>query len=126
MELMSFFRRSDCARAIARAIARRAPDRRVRIMEICGTHTMAVHRHGLRAFLPENVQLVSGPGCPVCVTDPVTIDHAIALARYPGVHLVTFGDMFRVPGSEMSLDEARAAGARATIAASPLDALRVA
>jgi hydrogenase expression/formation protein HypD len=127
MEIVSAFRDPGRARALARAIARAAPhDRRIRIMEICGTHTVAVHRHGLKALLPENVELVSGPGCPVCVTDQVTIDHAIDLALYPKAHLVTFGDMFRVPGSAMSLDEARAHGARATAVASPREALRIA
>jgi hydrogenase expression/formation protein HypD len=126
MQLLTEFRRRDHAAGLRRALAAAAPARRVRLMEICGTHTMAVFRSGLRAFLPATVELVSGPGCPVCVTDARTIDLAIAHARDPEVHLVTFGDMLRVPGSSGSLEEARARGARVTVAVSPLDTLAAA
>jgi hydrogenase expression/formation protein HypD len=95
-------------------------------MEVCGTHTVAIHRCGLRALLPANVELVSGPGCPVCVTPIGYIDHAVALARTPGVILTTFGDLMRVPGSSSSLEGERAAGADVRVVMSPLDAVEIA
>ncbi len=97
-----------------------------RFMEVCGTHTMAISRAGLRPLLAPRVDLVSGPGCPVCVTADRDIDHAIALSRLPGVVLATFGDMMRVPGSEGNLAEATARGARVTVVYSPLEALKLA
>lgn len=95
----------------------------VRLMEVCGTHTMSIFRHGLRDMLPDQVQLISGPGCPVCVTPPGVIDGFIELASRPEVTVTTFGDMIRVPGANGSLAEARAAGARVEIVYSPMDAL---
>ena len=77
------------------------------IMEVCGTHTMAIARHGIRSFLPAGVKLISGPGCPVCVTEPGYIDAAIELARR-GALLATFGDLVAVPGSRSSLSRERA------------------
>lgn len=97
-----------------------------RFMEVCGTHTMAISRAGLRPLLAPQVDLVSGPGCPVCVTADRDIDHAIALSRLPGVVLATFGDMMRVPGSEGTLAEAAARGARVAVVYSPLEALKLA
>jgi hydrogenase expression/formation protein HypD len=94
-------------------------------MEVCGTHTVAIRRYGLQKLLPEAVQLVSGPGCPVCVTPDSYIDQAVALARQ-GVTIASFGDMLRVPGSRSSLEEERAAGADVRAVYSPLDALRIA
>lgn len=96
------------------------------LMEVCGTHTMAIHQHGLRALLPEQVRLVSGPGCPVCVTPIDYIDHAVALCRRPATIVATFGDLLRVPGSDSSLIEEQARGADIRIVYSPLDALAVA
>jgi hydrogenase expression/formation protein HypD len=95
-------------------------------MEVCGTHTMAVSRSGVRDLLPANVKLISGPGCPVCVTDTNYLDAAIELARRPGVIVATFGDLVRVPGSESSLERERAAGAQVRIVYSPADALALA
>ncbi|MGW8161458.1 MAG: hydrogenase formation protein HypD [Desulfobulbales bacterium] len=101
--------------------------RPLRIMEVCGTHTMAIFRHGIRTLLPQAVELVSGPGCPVCVTSAGDIDQIIELASVPGVTLTTFGDMLRVPGSKgKNLAEARAEGARVEIVYSPADALKIA
>jgi len=97
--------------------------RDVKLMEVCGTHTMAAFRSGLRQLLPESVRLVSGPGCPVCVTDPSYIDAAIDLAGHPDVIVATFGDLVRVPGSDSSLEQERAAGASVRIVYSPSDAL---
>jgi hydrogenase expression/formation protein HypD len=106
-------------------LARRVK-RDVTFMEVCGTHTMAVSRSGLRDLLPVNVKLISGPGCPVCVTDTNYIDAAIELARRPGVIMTTFGDLVRVPGSETSLEQERAKGADVRIVYSPSDALALA
>jgi len=97
----------------------------VTIMEVCGTHTMAVGRFGIRRVLPENVRLVSGPGCPVCVTPGAYIDNAARLARSPGITVATFGDMVRVPGIRASLEEARARGGRVIVVTSPLEVLRM-
>ena len=94
----------------------------LRIMEVCGTHTHEIFRLGIRKLLPPQVDLISGPGCPVCVTPVGFIDEAIWLAEH-GVTITTFGDLVRVPGTEGSLADARAAGARVQVVYSPLDAL---
>jgi hydrogenase expression/formation protein HypD len=96
-----------------------------KIMEVCGTHTVAIRRFGLQRLLPAGVKLVSGPGCPVCVTPDSFIDEAVALARQ-GVIIASFGDMLRVPGSRSSLEKERAAGADIRAVYSPLDALQIA
>jgi hydrogenase expression/formation protein HypD len=83
----------------------------VSLMEVCGTHTVAISRFGLRSMLPANLKLLSGPGCPVCVTPLSEIDYAIAVARTPDVIVTTFGDMMRVPGTDSSLEAERAEGA---------------
>jgi len=100
--------------------------RPVRIMEVCGTHTMSIFRHGIRSLLPESLTLLSGPGCPVCVTPASHIDAFIKAAHLPQVTIATFGDLIRVPGSEGSLATARAGGARVEIVYSPMDALTLA
>ncbi|MBR3690092.1 MAG: hydrogenase formation protein HypD, partial [Eggerthellaceae bacterium] len=96
------------------------------LMEVCGTHTVAIARNGIRALMPEGVRLASGPGCPVCVTSNHDIDKVIALARVPEVIITTFGDMTRVPGSSSSLLAEQAAGRDVRIVYSPLDALKIA
>ena len=96
--------------------------RNVKFMEVCGTHTMVAFRTGLRQLLPAGVQLTSGPGCPVCVTDTNYIDAAIELCRRPDVIVTTFGDLLRVPGTKSSLEHERAAGANVRIVYSPSDA----
>lgn len=100
--------------------------RPVRIMEVCGTHTMSIFRHGIRSLLPEGITLLSGPGCPVCVTPASHIDAFIKAADLPEVIVATFGDLIRVPGSKKSLAAARAEGARVEIVYSPMDALELA
>jgi len=100
--------------------------RPVRLMEVCGTHTVAIFRQGIRALLPEGVMLLSGPGCPVCVTSIRDVDAAIAISRQKGVILATFGDMMRVPGGKKSLLDAKAEGSDVRVVYSPLDALRIA
>ena len=94
----------------------------LRIMEVCGTHTHEIFRLGIRKLLPSQVELISGPGCPVCVTPVGFIDEAIWLAEH-GVTITTFGDLVRVPGTSGSLASARAAGARVQVVYSPLDAV---
>jgi hydrogenase expression/formation protein HypD len=95
-------------------------------MEICGGHTHTIYRHGIEHLLPTSVELVHGPGCPVCVIPMGRIDDAIAVAQAPGVIFTSFGDMMRVPGSRGSLLGAKAQGADVRIVYSPLDALRIA
>ncbi len=96
------------------------------IMEVCGTHTMAAARFGQKSLLPEPVQLISGPGCPVCVTAQADIDAFLALGDEPGVVLTSFGDMLRVPGSHTSLERRRAQGVAVRVVYSPLDAVELA
>ncbi|MBQ8967707.1 hydrogenase formation protein HypD [Ruminococcus sp.] len=100
--------------------------RPLRIMEVCGTHTHEIFRLGLRKLLPDNVELISGPGCPVCVTPVGFIDEAIWLALEKGCIITTFGDLIRVPGTEMPLAGARAKGAQVRPVYSPLDAVDMA
>ncbi len=95
-------------------------------MEVCGTHTMAIFRFGLRDILPENINLISGPGCPVCVTPNEFIDKAIALSRRKDISITTFGDMLKVPGSYSSLEKERAGGSSVKIVYSSMDALELA
>lgn len=96
------------------------------IMEVCGTHTMAIARFGIRSLLPPQVRLISGPGCPVCVTSQTDIDRMVAVSRLPEVVFCTFGDMVRVPGSKGSLAQARAGGADVRVVYSCLDAVDLA
>mgnify|MGYP001791695118 FL=1 len=97
-----------------------------RIMEVCGTHTMAISRQGIRQALPPELVLISGPGCPVCVTSNADIDRFIEISMLPGVIAATFGDMLRVPGTRMGLAQARGQGARVQIVYSTLDAVELA
>jgi hydrogenase expression/formation protein HypD len=98
----------------------------VKIMEVCGTHTVSIAKNGLRAVMPERVTLLSGPGCPVCVTANPDIDGAIELAKQPDVVVTTFGDMMKVPGSYSSLAKEKAEGRDVRIVYSPLDAIAMA
>ena len=110
----------------ARAILTQYHGKPLRIMEVCGTHTHEIFRLGLRSLLPEAITLLSGPGCPVCVTPVSYIDEAIFLALEKHVTITTFGDLLRVPGSTASLASARQKGADIAIVYSPLDALTLA
>ena len=98
----------------------------LRFMEVCGTHTVSIFRAGIRNILPPNVELVSGPGCPVCVTNDDFIDKAIAYSKIPDTIIATFGDMLKVPGSLSNLAEESANGANVQIIYSPLDCLKIA
>ena len=97
-----------------------------RLMEFCGGRTVAIFKHGLRQLLPDNIEMLSGPGCPVCVTSAADLDKAIALAKLPEVIVTSFGDMVRVPGSYSSLQTAKAEGANIKIVYSAQDALAIA
>jgi hydrogenase expression/formation protein HypD len=110
----------------ARAILDNYDGAPLRIMEVCGTHTHEIFRLGIRKLLPKQVSLISGPGCPVCVTPVGYIDEAVMLALEHGAVICTFGDLIRVPGTEMSLAGARAKGASVRPVYSPLDAVEYA
>jgi len=98
----------------------------VTIMEVCGTHTMSIYRYGLKDLLPQNVRLISGPGCPVCVTTQSRLEQAIAIASLPDLIFCTFGDMMRVPSAHGSLQDAMSEGAHVKMVNSPLEALDIA
>lgn len=119
------FRDSDTAQKMADILA--AYDgRAVRLMEVCGTHTMSISRYGIRGLMPEKIRLLSGPGCPVCVTPGFFIDSAIELSRESDVVIATFGDLMRVPGSCSSLLKEKAEGGDIRIVYSPLDCIKLA
>lgn len=99
---------------------------KLRIMEVCGTHTHEIFKLGIRNILPENIELISGPGCPVCVTEVGFIDMAVELALNHGAVICTFGDLIRVPGTKKSLADARSLGAQIKIVYTPLDAYKFA
>ena len=100
--------------------------RPVNLMEVCGTHTVAIFKHGIRDILPKNINLLSGPGCPVCVTPLKDVDTAIEISKLDNVIISTFGDMMKVPGSNQSLYQAQAEGASIRVVYSPMDALKIA
>ena len=125
MKFIDEFRDKDLVREIVRRIQSLAGGPAA-IMEVCGTHTMAAARFGLKSLLPEPVQLISGPGCPVCVTAQMDIDAFLALGDGPNVVLASFGDMFRVPGSRTSLERRRAEGLAVRLVYAPLDAVELA
>jgi hydrogenase expression/formation protein HypD len=120
------YRRPELIRALVKEIERSAGNQRLKIMEVCGGHTHAIYRHGIEDLLPASIDLVHGPGCPVCVIPMGRIDDAIAIARQPDVIFTTFGDMMRVPSSTGSLLNAKAEGADIRFVYSPLDALKLA
>ena len=125
MKYIDEYRDREKVEALAGLIHKTAT-KPIRLMEVCGGHTMSIHRFGIPALLPELVELVSGPGCPVCVTSRGFIDHAVALSRRKDVIITTYGDLIRVPGSTTSLDREKAAGADVRIVYSVLDALMIA
>ncbi|MCK4607357.1 MAG: hydrogenase formation protein HypD, partial [candidate division Zixibacteria bacterium] len=127
MRFLSEFRDPQAAKMLVRRIRKVADSLgEVSFMEVCGTHTMSIYRNGIRRLLPPNIRILSGPGCPVCVTPNAFLDRAIALARLPGVTIATFGDMMRVPGSTSSLEREHARGCDIRVVYSPIDALRIA
>jgi hydrogenase expression/formation protein HypD len=120
------YRDPVAARALVHHITELAGDGSFKFMEVCGGHTHTIYRHGIEHVLPGSVELVHGPGCPVCVIPMGRVDDAIAVAEHPGVIFTTFGDMMRVPGGHGNLLEAKARGADVRFVYSPLDALRLA
>jgi len=127
MRYVDEFRNADLARAVAAKIAALADgNRHYKIMEVCGGHTHTIYRHGIKDLLPPQVELVHGPGCPVCVLPMGRVDDGIAIAERPEVIFTCFGDMLRVPGSKGTLLEVKAEGADIRLVYSPLDALRIA
>ena len=125
MKHVDEYRDSALARVLVDGI-RQVADRPFKFMEVCGSHTVAIFKSGIRDLLPRNISLISGPGCPVCVTSVEDIDKAAAIAGMDGVVLATFGDMVRVPGSRVSLQKAKADGADVRVVYSPFDALKLA
>jgi hydrogenase expression/formation protein HypD len=119
----SEFRNPELVRALAREIREIPLKRPIRLMEVCGGQTHTIYRYQLRHLLPSNIRLISGPGCPVCVTPISYLDKALELCRRPDVELFTFGDLLRVPGSRGNLEQARAQGAKVHVAYSPFQAL---
>jgi hydrogenase expression/formation protein HypD len=120
------YRDPSAARALIERITVLAEGGRFKFMEVCGGHTHTIYRHGIEHVLPQSVELVHGPGCPVCVIPMGRVDDAIAVAGEPDVIFTSFGDMMRVPGSHGNLLEAKAKGADVRFVYSPLDALRIA
>ena len=125
MKYVQEYRDTSTAKTLFERIRKRSR-KTVKLMEFCGGHTVAIFRYGLRQLLPPNIQMLSGPGCPVCVTAATDLDKAIALAQLPGVTIASFGDMVRVPGSRSSLQQAKATGADVRIVYSAQDALAIA
>src|SRR5262245_61798343 len=121
------FRSGDLAKSLSEQIAGLVePGRHYKLMEVCGGHTHAIYKHGVEDLLPDEVELVHGPGCPVCVIPMGRQDDAIAIAERDEVIFTTFGDMMRVPASNGSLLDAKARGADVRMVYSPLDALKIA
>ena len=127
MRFVDEYRDPDLARALSAQIAALTePGRHYKLMEVCGGHTHAIYRYGVHDLLPDTIELVHGPGCPVCVIPMGRVDDGIAIAEQPGVILTCFGDMMRVPGGRGSFLEANARGTDIRMVYSPLDALRIA
>ena len=128
MKYIDEYRNGAVAQAVAAQIQKEAtPARHYRFMEFCGGHTHAIFRYGIETLLPSNVEMVHGPGCPVCVLPIGRVDMAVQLAQKPGVILASYADMLRVPGSgKVSLLTAKARGADVRMVYSTLDALEIA
>ncbi|MHB1172366.1 MAG: hydrogenase formation protein HypD [Lacisediminihabitans sp.] len=128
MKFVDEFRDPAAAKSLLKVIDKLARNagRSFKFMEVCGGHTHTIYRHGIEHLLPDSIELIHGPGCPVCVIPMGRVDDAVWLANQPGVIFTTFGDMMRVPGTQGSLLQAKAGGADVRFVYSPLDALKVA
>ncbi len=126
MRFVDEFRDPVAAKVVLAEIAALDDGTHRAFMEVCGGHTHTIYRHGIERLLPESIELVHGPGCPVCVIPMGRVDDAIAVARHPEVIFTTFGDMMRVPGGTSTLLEAKATGADVRMVYSPMDALKLA
>jgi len=120
------YRAPELINQVAARIREIAPNRSINLMEVCGGHTITIFKYGLKKLIPDNLNLISGPGCPVCVTDTGFIDRALVLAKLPNIIITTFGDMLRVPGSRTNLLTAKAEGADVRICYSPIEGLEIA
>jgi hydrogenase expression/formation protein HypD len=125
MKYIDEYRDKDLIRKLICAIKNEA-EQDYTFMEVCGGHTNAIHRFGIPSLLPGNIRLISGPGCPVCVTDNSFIDNAVVYSRQERTIITTFGDLIRVPGTESSLEKEKAAGADIRIVYSPFEAIETA
>ena len=125
MKFVDEFRNDEYAKKLVEKL-NNISSKKINIMEVCGTHTMAIFRYGIRDVLPSNINLISGPGCPVCVTPQSYIDTAITLSEKENVIIATFGDMMRVPGKKGSLSRSKAEGADVRVVYSPMDCLTMA
>ena len=126
MKFVDEYRRSDLVKKLKNEIEELSNGRQFKIMEVCGGHTHTIYKHGIEDILPPNIDLIHGPGCPVCVIPMGRLDDAIHIAHQPNVIFTTFGDMMRVPGADGSLLDAKAKGADVRFIYSPLDALKIA
>jgi hydrogenase expression/formation protein HypD len=126
MKFVDEYRRNDLVIKLKKEIEQLSKGRQYKIMEVCGGHTHTIYKHGIEDILPTNIDLIHGPGCPVCVIPMGRLDDAIHIAHQPNVIFTTFGDMMRVPGSNGSLLDAKAKGADVRFIYSPLDALKIA
>ncbi|MEA3455456.1 MAG: hydrogenase formation protein HypD, partial [Campylobacterota bacterium] len=127
-DLYDGFRDPSVIRALAQTITKEAQNLKepLKIMEVCGGHTHTIMKYGLKQLLPESIDFIHGPGCPVCIMPKERIDHAIALAQLEDIILLTLGDMIRVPGSKSSLAAERAKGCDIRALYTPMDAIRIA
>ena len=125
MKYVDEYRKKDLILSIAEKL-NSISTKEIVLMEVCGGHTMAIHRFGLHSLLPSNIRLISGPGCPVCVSGQHFIDTAMAYSKLPGVIITTYGDLIRVPGSYTSLEKERANGSDIRIVYSVLESLEIA
>ena len=125
MRFSEEYRDPELAKKLIERIHHRST-RPIKLMEFCGGHTAAIFKHGIRQLLPPTIEMLSGPGCPVCVTASADLDKAIAMSRLPDVIVTSFGDMLRVPGSNSSLQMAKAEGADVRVVYSTQDALAIA
>jgi hydrogenase expression/formation protein HypD len=125
LKYITEFRSSELGEGLISRIKERSK-KKARFMEFCGGHTVTIFRYGIRQLLPPTIEMVSGPGCPICVTANADLDKAIALSKVPGVIITTFGDMLKVPGSYSSLEKAKAEGAEVQTVYSALNALDIA
>jgi hydrogenase expression/formation protein HypD len=125
MRFIDEYRQADLARRLADQIASMTAEP-LKLMEVCGGHTHTIFKYGIEDLLPPNIEMIHGPGCPVCVIPLGRVDDSISIALGPGVIFTTFGDMMRVPGSKTSLLDAKASGADVRMVYSPLDALKIA
>lgn len=126
MKFVDEYRNADIAKSLAAAIERVSGGQPLKIMEVCGGHTHTIYKYGIEDVLPPNIDLIHGPGCPVCVLPMGRLDDAHAMAREPDVIFTTYGDMMRVPGSRGSLLDVKTEGADVRFVYSPLDALKIA